>query len=131
MRVLIGEMPIYRLATSRRYENPRRKCFGERIVIFRTRSGLASDEVARGRLVWLARFSFAFRAKKGMTIFASSALEWCHPTKTIEQVCFSKIERGNLFSLKKQTKAYFNLESPLGKEISSDRNETLVRKINE
>ena len=40
--------------------------FGGRIV--RLRSGRASDEVARGRLVLLEEFSFAFRAKHE---------EWC------------------------------------------------------
>ena len=38
-----------RLATSRLHDNPRRKCFGERIVIFLTRGKWASDEVVRGR----------------------------------------------------------------------------------
>ena len=35
----------------------------EAAVVFRSRGGRASDEVARGRLVSLEVFSFAFRAK--------------------------------------------------------------------
>ena len=44
-------------------------------MIFCTQSGFVSDKVARGRLVSLARFSFASRAKKGMTSSASPALD--------------------------------------------------------
>ena len=88
---------LFRLATSRPHDNPRRKCFGERIVFFRTRSGWASDEVAKGRLLSLARFSFASRAKKGMTQFASSELNGAIrreqsnmfvPTKSKEEICW-------------------------------------------
>ena len=46
------------------------------ILILFDKHRWANDAVARGRLVSLTRFSFAFRAKKGMTlIFASPALD--------------------------------------------------------
>ena len=39
----------FRLATSRPHDNPKRNCFGERIVVFRTRSGFVSDEETKER----------------------------------------------------------------------------------
>ena len=36
-------LPVVRLATSRPHDNPRRKCFGERIVIFRSARMLTKD----------------------------------------------------------------------------------------
>ena len=41
-----------------------RICLAAKRPVFRSRSGRASDEVARGRLVSLEGFSFTFPAKK-------------------------------------------------------------------
>ena len=45
-----------------------------RVEYVRPRSGRASDEVARGRLVSLEGFSFAFRAKK---LRSGVTCNWC------------------------------------------------------
>ena len=125
----------------------------------------ASDEVARGRLVSLAGFSFAFRAKNGewrdshlgfQVSFASPWLQWrnvliplrpnllnvyvyLHHRRSKFVYCVRKLTTSGG---RKKTKTCFNLESILGKEISSDcfltnilcrncadKNETLVRKL--
>ena len=129
---------MHRLAASRPHENPRRKCFGERIVIFRSRSGWASDKVARGRLVSLARFSFASRAKRWMTSFTSPALDGTIPRKQSSMFVAKCIRNKNQIKRKLISISSRRLErrSPvvffvptLCAVICADRNEKLIQKI--
>ena len=133
---------IIRLATSRP--------LGERSEPFlAAKRPTASDEVARGRLVSLEGFPFAFRAKNGewrdshLGFPVSFSMAECvdsTPTKSIERVCVSpsskeqicllcaKVVSNNDFRRKLMTsggrkkETCFNLESILGKEISQPRN---------
>ena len=104
----------------------------------------ASEEVARGRLVSLDGFSFAFRAKNGEWRDSHLGFQVSFdstPTKSIERVCVSpsakeqicllcaKVVSNNDFRRKvtssgdrKKTKTCFNIEAILGKEISQLRN---------
>ena len=127
---------IIRLATSRP--------LGERSEPFlAAKRPTASDEVARGRLVSLDGFSFAFGVSGFICESLASMAEFADstPTKSIERVCVSpsskeqicllcaKVVSNNDFRRKltssggrKKTEICFNLESILGKEISQPRN---------
>ena len=61
--------------------------------LFRSRSGHASDEVARGRLVSLEGFSFAFRAKNEECVTGN----WSDDIWKNNRMCvrFSYVERAN------------------------------------
>ena len=105
----------------------------------------ASNEVARGRLVSLDGFPFAFRAKNGewhdshlgfQVSFASPWLQWQNvriPLRlNLLNVCVYLHHRRSKFVYfvrkltssegRKKTKPCGNLESILGKEISQSRN---------
>ena len=93
-----------------------------------------------GQLVWLARFSFAFGVLKGMTSFASSAIEWRNPMKTIEHVCFlcAKVIRNkdkingkltSILSRRLERRSPVTFWTNTLCSNCAHRNETLVRKI--
>ena len=140
----------------RKYCGQKSVKFGGQIV--RLRSSQASDDVARGRLVSLEGFSFAFRAKHwclGLHLevlelngrknrfhsdqprYSSVCAFLLHLSK--EQsclLCTKVITKKHL--KRKLTKACLNLELIAGKEIKvkvhfwqncADKNETVVRKI--
>ena len=105
----IGFLSICRLATSRPHEFQGRicsaRCSAAKRPLFTSRSDRASDEAARGRLVSLEGFSFAFRAKmmSGVTCNWSDDI-WklnggkCrfHSNQNNRMcVCFSCVERAN------------------------------------
>ena len=127
-----------RLATSRPLGEQSEPCLAAKRPI-------VSDEVTRGRLVSFDGFPFVFRAKKGelrdlhlgfQVSFASPWLQWQNvliPLRlNLLNVCvylhhrrskiFYSVQKLTTSGDQKKSKACFNLESILGKEISNPKN---------
>ena len=103
-------------------------------AVLRSQSGLASDEVARRRLVSLEGFSFAFRAKneewRDLQLVSQTTfgLNWMAesigstPTKIIERVCISPASKEQICLL--YTKVITNKDFKRKLTISSGQKKT-------